>query len=139
VNAPDQASADQRGSPRRLAEYVSLGISIALLLGIAGYLVRQALRSDEPFIACRAELLVEETRKEADRFILPLRVSNPSNRSLRLIRVAIDYTDAAGQPVTRDIDIDYLGERSHQVVYLYVRDDPRKLRITATPAYYLMD
>jgi uncharacterized protein (TIGR02588 family) len=127
---------------RMFAEWLSLGISLVILLGIAGFLLYSGMRANGPYLPCEAEVLIDSTSRQGERYVVPLRISNTSDRSMRFVRVVVTYPDGhRTEPVTRDIDVDYLAEKSEQTIYLYFDTDPRSMSgaITAKPQHYLLD
>ena len=124
---------------RKLAEWVSLGLSVLLILSLAGFLTTRGLRSEPPFIAAEIRPRVEQARRLGERFVLPVELSNPSPRTLRNLRAEVEFTPEGGEPEKREIEIDYLGQGATQTVYLYLDEDPAGLRIEATPLSYRLD
>jgi uncharacterized protein (TIGR02588 family) len=134
-----EGSGGQRSGPRRLAEWVSLGISMALILGLAGSLLYEALQPHPPYVPAEVKPLIAEIREESDRYILPIQVANHGERTLRDLTVEVEYLSPDGKTETRDITIDYLGERSEQKVYTYFDRHPRDLHVRARPISYRLD
>ena len=128
-----------RARGRLLAEWVSLGISLLLILGVAGFLLYEALQPSPPYVPAQARALVEETRPQDDRYIMPVEVHNGGERTLREIKIELEYTSPDGKRETRDATLDYLGERSRDRVYFYFDDDPRGLHVQAKPVTYRVE
>ena len=124
---------------RKLAEWVSLGVSLCLILGIAGFLLYETLRSSAPHPIVRTRLLHQEVKKVDGRFILPVEIQNRGERAIRLLRLEVSYTPPGGREETRELDVDYLGEKSGQTVYLYFDEDPKTLGVKAEPQFYFLE
>ena len=133
----DSGGKEHRG--RKLAEWVSLGLSLLLILGIGGYLLTEALRTGEPFVVAEAHLQHDRTVKKGETYILPMEVRNMGEHALRELKVQVTYTPPGGEEETRDIDVTYLGASSSQTMYLYFKDDPKTLNIKAEPLVYNLD
>jgi uncharacterized protein (TIGR02588 family) len=138
-NASGKRNGTQRSGPRKLAEWVSLGISLVLILGLAGCLLYEALQPHPPYVPVQVKPLLAEVREEDNRYILPIQVANRGERTLRDLTIEVEYRSEDGKSETRDIIIDYLGERSGQKVYTYFDRHPRYLRLRARPTSYRLD
>jgi uncharacterized protein (TIGR02588 family) len=122
-----------------VAEWISLGVSALLLLGLAGYLLFQASQPRAPYITVEARPMLSDVRQEAGRYILPVAITNQGRRTLRELQVEVSYQSAGGRRETREVQIDYLGQQSRQEVYLYFDRDPRELQVQCAPLYYRLD
>jgi uncharacterized protein (TIGR02588 family) len=125
--------------PRRLAEWVSFGISLALVLGLAGHLVWRMRVPVDEVVDARVTPQIDRVTEQQGRFVLPLAVENPSPRTVRDLQVRIEYGAPGAAPESMELLIDYLGQASEQIVYVYFRRDPRALKIRAEPISYRID
>jgi uncharacterized protein (TIGR02588 family) len=130
--------APARGS-RRLAEWISFGVSLALVLGLAGHLVWRMRVPVEDAVDARVTAQLDHVTEQQGRFVLPLVVENPSARTVRDLQVRIEYGPPGAAPESMDLLVDYLGQSSEQIVYAYFRRDPRALKISAEPISYRLD
>jgi len=130
---------NQRPGPRKLAEWVSLGISVALIFGLAGYLLMEALKPHPAYVPVKVQPLLKQVREEENRFILPVEVTNQGRRTLRDLTIEIEFRPDGGKPESREVTIDYLGERSKQEIYVYFDRHPRALQVQARPLTYRLD
>jgi uncharacterized protein (TIGR02588 family) len=119
-----------------LAEWVSLAVSALLILGIAAYLLRQATLPHEEYVRVRAEALTSQGRELDGTLILPVRVVNPSRHTLREVQLEVSYR-AGGEEQSADVLIDYLGERSSRMIYVYLQPGAREVR--AEPRHYRLE
>jgi uncharacterized protein (TIGR02588 family) len=140
-NEKDEGQGKKQGSNggRKLAEWVSLGISILLIVGTAGYLIYQMFLPRSPYLRLTVKPLIAEVRQQGKQYILPVEVSNNGRRTIRELTVEVKQETPEGQQSTREIKIDYLGEKSRQKAYLTLEQDPRSMKIEAAPSYYLLD
>ena len=61
-----RSSRPRRGSSRlTIAEWVSFGISALIIVGLAVFLIVHAFRSDDPFLSCEANLMLDQVRRES--------------------------------------------------------------------------
>lgn len=123
-------------SARTVAEWISLGISILLILGMAAYLVYQGLQPHPPYLPIAVRPLWSQMEHGGGRYLLPLEVKNQGRRTARQLVVEVESTGPEGKPEKREITVDYLGERSTQKVYLSFDRDPRQAQLKAAPSYY---
>jgi uncharacterized protein (TIGR02588 family) len=108
--AADGQREDSKGrSARKLAEWVSLGISAVLILGLAGFLLVEAFRANEPFVPVEVQAKADETRQLNGRFILPVQITNHGEQTLRDLKIELSFTSPDGEPDKTDLLIDYLG------------------------------
>lgn len=121
---------------RALAEWVSLGISALLLLGITAFLVYEGLREPPPFIPAEVRPLVEEARRVGGQYVLPIEVRNEGDRAFRSLEIEATYRGPDGREETQEMTLDYLGERSSEKLYLYMDQDPRATPVRTRAAHY---
>jgi uncharacterized protein (TIGR02588 family) len=121
-----------------MAEWLSFGVSLALILSVVGYLVARMLEPSAPVIDARVTPLFDEAKRQGSRFVLPVEVENRSPRSVRDLQISIRY-ELDGRPQSMQLVLDYVGQTSLHVVYAYFREDPRGLAIQAEPLSYSVD
>lgn len=124
---------------RSAAEWVTLSISTLLLLGVVGYLVREAMTPSPPFVSVEARPLMRQVKQEDGRYILPIEVRNKGNRALRDLRLEASYRGTDGSEETLDLEITYLGEASTETLYLYLERPPADLGFEVQPRSYALD
>jgi uncharacterized protein (TIGR02588 family) len=125
--------------PRRLAEWVTFGISLALVLALFAHLAWRMREPVTDVVDARVEPRLDRVAQQEGRFVLPLDIINPGGRTIRDLQVRIEYRGADGERRSMDVLVDYLGQSSEQVVYTYFRDDPRTLAIRAEAISYRVD
>jgi uncharacterized protein (TIGR02588 family) len=135
------AAADKgRPGQRKLAEWVSLGISGALIVALAAFLVYEIVKGDSKFNLARTVPQMDAVQQVSGTFILPVEVENPGERTLRDLSVELTYTPPGAQePQKAEAKIDYLGEGARQRVYFYLDHDPRQVPVQVRPVHYQLD
>jgi uncharacterized protein (TIGR02588 family) len=121
-----------------MAEWLSFGVSLALLLLLVVHLVARVLEPSVPVIEARVTPLLDQTMLQGSRFVLPVQVENRSPRSVRDLQINIHY-ELEGRPESMQLVLDYVGQTSLHVVYAYFREDPRGLSIRTEPLSYRLD
>jgi|GEM_PF-3151722 len=116
-----------------------MAISAVLVLATAGYLIYRATREQVEAVPVRIAARVDESQAVEGGYVLPVDVQNLGDHTIHQFRGQVSWQDEAGYQQQREIEIDYIGERATQRVYLIVPDNPRRLQIAATPHSYLLD
>ena len=127
---PEGSRGATRG-PRRAAEWVSFGISLALVLALLGHLVWRMREPRVTLPVARVTPRLELTRELDGRFVLPLEVHNPTPRTLQGVQIRIEYRTPGSGRASMDLVIDYVGRASTHTVFAYFDRDPRGLAIEA--------
>jgi uncharacterized protein (TIGR02588 family) len=125
--------------PRRLAEWVTFGVSLALVLALSAHLAWRLREPVTDMIDARVTPRLDRVAEREGRFVLPLDIVNPGGRTIRDLQVRVEYRGTGGERRSMDLLVDYLGQSSEQVVYTYFRDDPRTLSIRAEAMSYRVD
>ena len=139
-DAKDPSKNGGRSATRTLAEWVSLGVSCLLIVGLAGFLVYEMARGNDPYNLARTAVRANAARQVEAVFILPVDVENTGRRTLRDLEVELTYTPPGKQqPERATKTIDYLGEGSTQTLYFYLDHDPRQMPVHVRPLHYRLD
>jgi uncharacterized protein (TIGR02588 family) len=125
--------------PRRLAEWVTFGLSLTLVLALSAHLVWRMREPVTDVVDARVAPRFDRVVQQEGRFVLPLEVTNPGGRTIRDVQVRIEYRMPGDERRSLDVLVDYLGQSSEQVIYAYFRDDPRALSIHAEAISYRVD
>ena len=130
----------KRRARRRVAEWVSLGVSVILIAAIAAYLVYHGLRPRSPFVPVEVRVEPDRSERRAERYIVPVTVKNLGDHTLRDLRITVEHQPrGGGESQSQDFDIDYICERAEQRIFVYLDEDPKTLTIEARAAQYRLD
>jgi uncharacterized protein (TIGR02588 family) len=124
--------------PRRLAEWLSFGVSLTLVLSVVGYLFWRLREPATDNVLVQVSLQLDRASEQQGRFIVPIRVKNPGFRTLRDLQVRVDYRQQ-GEPRSLDVLVDYVGQSAEQLVYVYFDQNPSTLSVRAEAISYLVD
>lgn len=127
----------QRSLPRRLAEWVSLAISVLLILTTATFLVIEGFRGESELVP--VEIRVLQTSNRNGKRIVTVEVRNLGEQTVRNLTGEVMVTPPGGQEGSHEFTIDYLGVNSRQEVYLFVDSSSPDPRITAQPLTYQLE
>jgi len=127
---PEGSRGATRG-PRRAAEWVSFGISLALVLALLAHLVWRMREPPALVPIARVTPRLDLTRELEGRFVLPLEVRNPTPQTVQDVQIRIQYRAPGSASESMDLIIDYVGRSSTHTVFAYFDRDPRRLEIEA--------
>ena len=126
----------QPAEPRRrdLAEWVSLAVSLAIVVGIAGLVVYAHLaRPNQPAVIQVAPRL-GEVREAEGRYYLPVEVSNAGGQTVESLEVGLTLA-GAGEPETAQISIPFLAHRETIKTVVAFTRSPAEGELAVTLSY----
>jgi uncharacterized protein (TIGR02588 family) len=130
----------KRPTRRKFAEWVTLGVSVVLVLAVAAYLFLEAVKEHPAAVPVTVRVLTEEVQEVEGTFVVPVEVMNRGERTLKELTIKVTFAGGStGGQEPGDITIDYLGEKAKERVYLYLDVHPRELRIAARPLSYQLE
>jgi uncharacterized protein (TIGR02588 family) len=132
---------------RNVAEATTLGVSVVIILGIAGALVYRAFHSHDPYLVIEAHALAGEARRAGDRWVVPVEVRNAGDRTATRVTIAVTVegesaaasSGTADATESYDAHVEYLGGRSRRRVYVYLDRAPGRAPIEARVVHYSVD
>lgn len=136
----DDAGKRERPGHRKLAEWVSLGVSAALIASLAAFLVYETAKGNGEYNVAQTVPQMDAVQQVGAVFILPVEVKNSGERTLRDLDVELTYTPSGErEPQSAVATIDYLGQRARQKIYFYLDHDPRQMQVQVRPLHYRLD
>lgn len=127
------------GHVQKLAEWVTLGVSVVIVAAAAGYMVYLAVRDSPRHVPADATLRLGEARQAQGRYVLPVEARNRGRRTLRDFQAELRYTPPGGQPEKREFKLDYLAAGATQTVYFYFDRPPAELNLEVSPQSYRLE
>ncbi len=131
-----QGNGDEKGE-RTTAEWVSLLVSLAVVLVLVGGLVYQIFaRGDGPPVI-EVKPLMEEVRQEGDSYYLSLDITNNGDRTAENVEVQLSLDTGQGEPETMQFQIQFLdgGETENQTVVF--QNNPAEGELTHTASFHV--
>ncbi|MDQ5823874.1 MAG: hypothetical protein M3441_06620 [Chloroflexota bacterium] len=122
---------------RTTAEWVSLLVSVAIVLALVGGLVYQVFaRGNRPPII-EVKPLMEEVRQEGDSYYLSLDITNNGDRTAENVEVMLSLDTGEGDPETMQFQVQFLdgGETENQTVIF--RNNPAEGELTHTASFHV--
>lgn len=93
---------------RSLVEWITLGISLAILLGLAGLIVYEATVDDQQPTVIVVQPDFDSLRQEVNHFYLPVSIKNSGNRTVSAVEVQIRVEGEDGESESATLTVDYL-------------------------------
>jgi uncharacterized protein (TIGR02588 family) len=141
---PDEAQTKEQGRSqngpegRTTAEWISLGLGLAVLLALVGLVVYQYLTTGDDPAAIEVTLLFEEQRTTGGLTYLPIAVRNTGDRAANDVRVEARWGDGAnGDGERAPVTIPFLdgGETARAV--LVFSQDPGEVGVQVDVLSYI--
>lgn len=123
---------------RKTAEIITFSFSVALIIGIAFFLVYQNnTHNHSNFLNLTSSLKLDKVQKHGEFYILPLKIINNGRTAVK-VQIHVDLGEGE-LPRERVIDLDYLDKEGDQTIYLTLKNLPEAEKIKVTPLYYFFD
>ncbi len=122
---------------RTTAEWISLFVSVAIVLVLVGGLVYQIFaRGNRPPVI-EVKPLIEEVRQEGDSYYLPLDITNNGDRTAENVEVMLSLDTGEGEPETMQFQVQFLdgGETENQTVVF--QNNPTEGELTHTASFHV--
>ena len=138
---PGQRSGQEPVGPparaRTTAEWVSLGLSLAVIVALLGLLGYAHVRRGEDPASLSVQPQLDQVRQRDGAYYLPVEIKNTGGRAAEELRVPLTLTTQGVEPETATVTIHLLaGGEAHQATVAF-RADPRRGRIAAGPLTFV--
>lgn len=131
------ASGDEEKQERTTAEWVSLFISVAIVLALVGGLVYQIFAGGNRPPTIEVKPLMEEIRQEGDSYYLSLDITNSGDRTAENVEVMLSLDSGEDDPETMQFQVQFLdgGETENQTVIF--KNNPAEGELTHTASFHV--
>ena len=131
---PKADGADERGGIHRhsLPEQVTLFLSLAIVLGLIGYIGWHGLFVAKGLPRAEARVLSEKAREQGGQWLVPVEVRNLSDLPLEEVNVNVRMTTAGGERKEITVTSPYLPERGSDEIIVISELPPAKANPQAT-------
>ena len=129
----------ERPAGRKLAEWITLGTSIVIVLAVAGYLLVEAMREHPPVVPFAMRVLSDEARATESGFVVPLVVTNRGEQTVKELVIRVTTNAGSDKERFEEVTIDYLGEKASERVYLVFDHDPAVSKPLARALSYQLE
>lgn len=121
--------------PAEIGEATSLVISILIILGVVGYLVYDVMQPRSSLVGVTVTAGTPAAVPETGQYVLPVIVTNESNRVLPYLRLQARFATGATYP----IEIEYLPVRKSRELFVYIDGEDAGAALQVSPAYYRLN
>ncbi len=124
------------GTSRTTAEWITLGISVVVLLavvGLVGYL--HVSGGDHPPIIV-VEARLDETRQDAEAYYVPVEVRNRGDRTAGDVQVQAELDTGTGPPLTAEFTVTFLAGGQEVEGTFVFSEDPTSGTLTVDATSY---
>jgi uncharacterized protein (TIGR02588 family) len=131
----DNKDTDKKGK-RTTAEWVTLGVSLVVLLGLVGLVVFVSLtRGDKPS-TIKIEPVLNEVRQSEDAYYLPINITNDGDMAVGDVEVELSLASEGSEPETIAFTVLFLagGETSQEIVAFST--DPSKGELSQVVGFH---
>lgn len=130
----DNEDAGARGRPA--AEWITLGISVAVIAGILGLVTWLYVRGTEAPPTIAVEAMLDDVRDVDGDWYLPIEVRNDGDRTVASAIIEGELDTGSGQPETAQVTIDYLAGNERVRGTFVFSSDPRDGELSVGPTSY---
>ena len=132
---PRQPQTEQRPAERTRAEWITLAVSILIVLSVTGYIVYDLVAGSNVDPTIEVIPHYEEMRAEQGAFYLPITVVNHGGRTAEDVSIQFLLQGTEGRSQSTSLTFRFLapGERSEAV--LIFDDNPEEGRLLFTSNY----
>lgn len=132
----DAPPARPNGMPRSAAEWTTFGISAIVLLAVVGLVTALHVSGGEhpPIIAVETRL--DEIRRDAEAYYLPVDVRNRGDRTAEAVTVQAELDTGSGAPLTAEVTIAFLAGGEVARGTFVFSADPAQGALTVQPVSY---
>lgn len=123
---------------RKLAEWITLIVSSATILGLIAYLVMDIFTPASNHIELAATPVYGEAARAGNRFVLPIEIENRGGKTVAYASFSIAITGPDGKE-SETFELKYLAGNSKRRIYKYLPRDPKDVRIDLVPVYYTLE
>ena len=109
-------------------EWAVFGVSLALVAGVLGFLVYDALKMGEA--APDLEVRLGAAVARAEEFVVPVAVTNRGDQTAEGVQIEVTLEGGGGEPERGEFGIAFLPRRATREGWVVFRTDPRGARLT---------
>jgi uncharacterized protein (TIGR02588 family) len=133
---PKQRAGENNVDGRSIAEWTTLGISIAIVAAILGLITFLYYRGTEEAPRIEASANLEGLRHEQSGYYLPVEVTNEGDQTVEDVIVEAELDTGEGQPQTAEITVMFLAGGERATGTFVFEDDPSQGDLTVHATSY---
>lgn len=121
--------------PSRTGEYLTFGLSLALVGGLLLSFIYSSFRHDSDHrLAFESKILWDQVSMVEGKSIIPLVVRNRGDKTANLLKLKIKTLH-----FETEAEIEYLTGNGSRKIFVILPGTPERDSITVTPIFYLLD
>lgn len=124
-------------SGRSIAEWATLGISVAILLIVIGLVSYQHLLGGSQSAAIEVNPQLQQVRQEGDAYYLPVEVINKGDKTAEDVRVEVSLLSEGSREMSAQLRITFLAGHETSRGTAVFGKDPREGALTTEVMSYL--
>jgi uncharacterized protein (TIGR02588 family) len=121
---------------RTVAEWVTLGVSVAIVLALAGLVLFQWLAQGTEPPEISVEPNMEQVRQVEDLYYLPIRVTNSGEKAVEVVEVETELSVEGEAPETVGFTVQFLAGRESDEFIVVLSNDPRNGELSHTVSFH---
>jgi uncharacterized protein (TIGR02588 family) len=131
----DNKDKDKKGK-RTTAEWVTLGVSLVVLLGLVGMVLFVSLTRGDRSSTIKVEPVLNEVRQSEDAYYLPVNITNDGDLAVGDVEVELSLASEGSEPETIAFTVLFLagGETSQEIVVF--SSDPSKGELSQVVGFH---
>ncbi len=95
TQSADQMDSSGQSGGRKVAEWVTILTSLAIILFTVGYLTFSAIHPNSMFVPIRVKFDYQHVKQDGGHWILPMQIANTGDRAVRNVIISLTYTHPA--------------------------------------------
>ena len=121
---------------RTTAELITLGVSILIVLALAGLVVFQAITQGTMPPQIEIEPITAEVKQVGESYYLPISVSNRGDKSVEAVEVEVELRVEGQEPETVGFTVPFLAGMETDTNVVIFSEDPRSGEINFTSSFH---
>lgn len=123
-------------SKRTVAERVTLGISLAILVIILGVSAWTSDRLGDAAPQIEIEIGFEEIRTHGENYYVPITITNTGGLTAQDLVVTGELDTGSGEPETADVTLTFLGGNESETAEIVFSEEPTESNLTVRPTSF---
>lgn len=121
--------------PSRAGEYVTFGLSLAIVGGLLIYFIFSSFKHDpEERLSFESRVVWEEVSAFNGRTIVPIVIKNLGSKTADLVKVKIETPE-----FDTEAELEYLTRNGSRKIFIMLPGRPEKDAIKITPIFYSLE
>ena len=120
---------------RSTAEWITLGVSLSIVLGLLGLLTYLSFRGSEEPVRIEVQAQLDSVREEGGVFYLPVEITNRGDTTASGVQVELSLSDSQGNQQSSSFTVQFLPGRAAARGEAVFTIDPRQGELLISSSY----